>query len=118
TLGGAVCALTCTTPPVAPDSVVPFVVTVTPTRPGALSVGIAITAANDVLTVDNSASTETTVSSCTMLGTEGNDRLRVPGPSTVCALGGDDIIYARNGKPDTVDGGPGNDTAIVDRVDH
>jgi dipeptidyl aminopeptidase/acylaminoacyl peptidase len=117
TLGGAVCASTCTTASVAPDSVVPFVVTVTPTRPGALSVGIAVTAANDAVAVDNSASTETTVSSCTMLGTDGNDRLHVHGPSTVCALAGDDIVYARNGKPDTIDGGPGSDTAIIDRVD-
>jgi hypothetical protein len=117
TLGGVVCGATCTVPAVAPDSVLPFALTVTPTRPGALTVGVAVTAANDAVAADNSASTVTTVSSCTTLGTESNDRLRVRGPAIICALGGNDVIYARNGKRDTIDGGSGTDTAIVDRID-
>jgi hypothetical protein len=52
-----------------------------------------------------------------VLGTFGNDRLRARGGDVVCGLEGDDIINARNGKVDSIDGGPGEDTATVDAID-
>jgi|GEM_PF-2661387 len=46
---------------------------------------------------------------CTIIGTNGNDRIRgTSGPDVICALGGDDIVTSLNGN-DIVFGGDGND---------
>ena len=98
------------------DSSVPLRVTLVPLRTGKLTVQVRATAANDTNHTDDAASADTIVSPCTIRGTDGNDHLRAHG-DFVCALGGNDVINARNGKPDRIDGGPGIDTAIVDRFD-
>ena len=35
----------------------------------------------------------------------------------ICGGGGNDVIFARDGKRDVIDGGPGRDTAYVDKGD-
>jgi Ca2+-binding RTX toxin-like protein len=48
---------------------------------------------------------------CTMLGTEGDDRIvGTKKTDIVCALGGDDVVKTKGG-PDVVDGANGDDTA-------
>jgi Ca2+-binding RTX toxin-like protein len=116
-VGGTTCSGTCAVPLIPGDTVLPLKVTLAPLRTGALTVNLTATAANDAIHTDDAATTGTSVSACTILGTAGNDRLRARGGDFVCAADGDDVINARNGKPDTIDGGPGNDTAIVDRFD-
>lgn len=52
------------------------------------------------------------------LGKPGGDRI-VPGPGRdyVEAGGGNDLIISRDGRPDTIDCGPGRDRVVADRVD-
>jgi Ca2+-binding RTX toxin-like protein len=76
-----------------------------------------VTAGNDANHTDDAATSDTSVSSCTILGTFGDDRLRAHGGDVVCGLEGNDTINARNGKADSIDGGPGVDTATVDAID-
>ncbi len=78
---------------------------------------MSVAAVGDTQHDDDAASVTTTISSCTVLGTTGNDRLTARGGDTVCGLEGNDLIRARNGKRDVIDGGPGDDTAVVDRID-
>ena len=53
---------------------------------------------------------------CTIAGTPAADRLDGTSKSDVlCGGAGNDVIYARNGHRDIVDGGPGRDRARVDR---
>jgi hypothetical protein len=123
TLPGATCTATgskatCTAAAVPGDTTLPLTVTVAPTRPGPLSVQLTGTAANDANHLDDTASAQTSVSACTVLGTDGNDHLVAHGGDVVCAGRGNDTIDARNGKVDTIDGGPGVDTATVDASDH
>jgi hypothetical protein len=55
---------------------------------------------------------------CTIRGTINADQLRGSARrEVICALGGDDVIDARDGRADTIDGGPGRDRALVDRFD-
>lgn len=98
------------------DSTTPVRVTLAPLHTGPLEVTVTATAANDANHTDDAATVDTTVSACTVRGTDGNDHLRAHG-DYVCALEGNDVVNARNGKPDRIDGGPGDDTAIVDRFD-
>lgn len=122
TLGGLQCSVTrgvaaCNTPAIAGDTDVPLNVLVTPFKAGRARVNVSVAAAGDAQHDDDAASVTTAVSSCTVLGTGGNDHLTAHGGDTVCGLDGNDVIHARNGKRDVIDGGPGIDTAIVDRVD-
>ncbi len=58
-----------------------------------------------------------TVSS-TIFGGEGNDTLSVSGGSdSIFGDDGDDVIFANDGSPTTVNGGAGDDTAVVDAID-
>jgi Tol biopolymer transport system component len=55
---------------------------------------------------------------CTREGTGGADRLAgTSGRDVLCGLAGDDVLLARDGVRDVVDGGPGRDRAVVDRLD-
>ncbi|MCW2964896.1 MAG: cadC 12 [Actinomycetia bacterium] len=108
---------TCTVASVAGDTDAPLFVVVVPSKPGAATVSVSATAANDAQRGDDATSLTTTFSRCTVLGTVGDDRLAARGGEYVCGLAGDDVIRARNGKRDIIDGGPGNDTAFVDRID-
>jgi len=48
-------------------------------------------------------------------GGPGNDRLFAgSGENKLAGGSGNDVIYARTGAPDTIECGPGEDTAIVD----
>jgi Ca2+-binding RTX toxin-like protein len=116
-VGATTCSGTCAVPSIPGDTTLPLKVTLAPLRTGALTVDLTAVAANDANHTDDAATTSTSVSACTILGTAGDDHLRARGGDFVCASEGDDVINARNGKPDTIDGGPGNDTAIVDRFD-
>ncbi len=54
----------------------------------------------------------------TIEGGAGNDRITAgSGVTTIKAGPGNDRIFSRNGKVDTIDGGPGRDVATVDRRD-
>ncbi len=56
--------------------------------------------------------------SCTIEGTIHADRLTgTKGADVICGGGGNDVIFARDGKRDVIDGGPGRDTAYVDKGD-
>lgn len=56
--------------------------------------------------------------SCTIRGTIHADQLRGSAKrEVICGLGGNDVIDARDGRADTVDGGAGRDRALVDRFD-
>ena len=123
TLGGGSCQVSagtamCTASSLPGDTEEPLSVTLAPTRPGKLTAAVAATASNDANKTDDQASAVTSVSACTVLGTEADDQLRAKGGDLVCGLGGSDRISARNGKVDTIDGGPGIDTATVDAFDH
>lgn len=48
-------------------------------------------------------------------GLGGNDKIFPGGLDVVLAGAGNDVIYARNGKPDNISGGPGNDAARIDK---
>ena len=53
---------------------------------------------------------------CTVWGTPGPDLLVATRKrDKICGLGGNDTILARNGHADVIDGGPGRDTAVVDK---
>jgi hypothetical protein len=55
-----------------------------------------------------------------LCGTRGNDQLkalRASGPGEVFGYQGDDVLDARNGKPDEVYGGPGRDSGRFDACD-
>ena len=108
---------TCTLGSIAGDTDTSLLATVKPSKPGRLTIGVSATAANDAQHDDDTTGLATTVSSCTVLGTAQDDRLIARGHDIVCGLDGDDLIRARNGKRDVIDGGPGSDTAIVDRID-
>ena len=55
---------------------------------------------------------------CTIRGTIHADDLRGSARrERICGLGGNDLIDARDGRADTVDGGAGRDRALVDRFD-
>jgi hypothetical protein len=110
-------AATCTAPSIAGDTDAPLSVTVVPSRPGSATVSVTATAANDAQHDDDSTSLKTTFSRCTVLGTLNDDHLTARGGDDVCGLAGNDLIRARNGKRDIVDGGAGTDTAFVDRID-
>ena len=122
TLGGPQCAVTrgvaaCSAAAIAGDTDAPLNVLVTPSKAGRATVNVSVAAVGDTQHDDDAASVTTTISSCTVLGTTGNDRLTARGGDTVCGLEGNDLIRARNGKRDVIDGGPGDDTAVVDRID-
>ena len=40
------------------------------------------------------------------------------GRDRMIGAGGNDTFYARDGRQDRIDGGPGRDRAFVDRLDH
>ena len=64
-----------------------------------------------------STTAATTVSPCTITGTEGDDALNgTPGPDVICGLGGADSINGFGGN-DTLIGGPGDD-AIFGGLDN
>jgi len=89
-------------------------------RPGRLRIAVSATSQDESgSTRDDVAAVSSVVSPCTVLGTDGPDRLRASrnGGDLICGGGGADTINARNGKRDTVDGGPGLDTAFVDNFD-
>jgi len=122
TLDGSLCAragstATCSVAAIAGDTDLPLSVVVTPGKAGRATVNVSVAAANDAQHDDDASSVTTTVSSCTVLGTVGNDHLTARGGDIVCGLDGNDVIRARNGKRDVIDGGPGSDTAVVDRID-
>lgn len=55
---------------------------------------------------------------CTIEGTVHADRLTgIKAADVICGGGGNDVIFARDGKHDIVDGGAGRDTAYVDKGD-
>jgi len=122
TLGATPCTVSnatamCNLESIAGDTDLALTMLVAPLRPGPLAVSAHVTAGNDANHTDDAAATDTSVSSCTVLGTPGDDRLRARGGDVVCGLEGNDTIYARNGKADSIDGGPGVDTATVDAID-
>jgi dipeptidyl aminopeptidase/acylaminoacyl peptidase len=103
-----------------PDGEMDINVNFRPLHPGPITIGASASSPNEVDTEANNTSTlSTTVSRCSIEGTDGNDTLRASrrGGDYICADGGNDLIYARNGKADVVDGGRGFDTALVDRFD-
>jgi RTX calcium-binding nonapeptide repeat (4 copies) len=54
----------------------------------------------------------------TILGTPKRDRLRgTRRADVICGGAGNDVLLARDGVRDRIDGGPGRDRAVVDRVD-
>jgi RTX calcium-binding nonapeptide repeat (4 copies) len=54
----------------------------------------------------------------TILGTPKRDRLKgTRRADVICGGAGNDILLARDGVRDRIDGGPGRDRAVVDRVD-
>jgi hypothetical protein len=56
------------------------------------------------------------VSSCTLIGTARAETITgTRGPDTICGLAGADLLLARDGRRDVVRGGPGRDSARVDR---
>jgi Tol biopolymer transport system component len=56
--------------------------------------------------------------SCTIEGTVHADRLTgTKAPDIICGGGGNDVIDARDGKRDVIDGGPGRDTVYADKRD-
>jgi WD40 repeat protein len=122
TLAGGTCTssartATCTAASVPGDTDLPLAITIAGARPGRMAIDVDATASNDTTHWDDVAQRETSVSSCTVLGTDRADHLKAYGGDIVCGLGGDDVINARNGERDTIDGGADTDTAIVDRVD-
>ena len=122
TLNGSPCiaarsTATCQVAAIAGDTDAPLSVLVVPAKAGRAAINVSAASPGDARHDDDAASVTTTVSSCTVLGTSGNDRLAAHGGDTVCGLEGNDVIRARNGKKDVIDGGPGTDTAIVDRID-
>jgi len=113
-------SLTCTIGSIPGDTGVPIDLTYRPLAAGRLTVTVSANATNEQgATSDDTVTARTTVSVCTTIGTPSADRLRVSraGGDHVCAGGGNDTINAVNGKRDVVDGGPGRDTATVDRTD-
>lgn len=113
--GGAKCALG----DLAPDSSGTVRIFVAPRTPGRLVVRVAVaTVAPEHRVADNAVARVYAVSRCTIVGTEGADRLRgTPGPDVICGEGGNDVILARGGGRDVVDGGAGRDRATVDARD-
>jgi Ca2+-binding RTX toxin-like protein len=68
--------------------------------------------AGDICTIEG------TVRNDVLVGTKGRDVICTHGGrDTVRAGAGNDVIYARDGTATTIDGGPGRDTAHVDRSD-
>ncbi len=108
---------TCAVASIPGDTNARLIIVLVPSKPGAAAVSVSSVAANDAQHDDDTASLATTFSQCTILGTAGADRLAVRGDDYVCGLAGDDLILARNGKRDIIDGGAGSDTALVDRID-
>ncbi len=64
-----------------------------------------------------SASTASAKTSCTVIGTSGDDILRgTAGDDVICGFGGDDVIRGLGGD-DTIDGGPGDDRVWAGKGD-
>ena len=115
----AATTITCTLGALAPGAFASLRLEVEPLGRGNLTLTVSTTAAVDELDrTDNAVTEQTFVSRCSVLGTLGNDALRGRrGPDVICGLAGNDVIYARDGARDVIDGGPGVDTAYVDRFD-
>jgi dipeptidyl aminopeptidase/acylaminoacyl peptidase len=121
-LGGGTCTTTagtarCTAGSMAGDTSAPLRILIAPRAPGPLSLSVRATAANDAIAGDEAVAAITSVSSCTVLGTTGDDRIHARGAGIVCGLEGDDVIDTRNGKRNEVDCGAGIDRLRADRID-
>ncbi len=112
-------SVTCDLGDLAAAAFAPLRVQVDPLARGKLVLDVSVTSESDELDrSDNAVSLSTFVSRCSVLGTGAADALRGrKGPDVICGLGGNDVIYARDGSRDLVIGGPGNDTAYVDQFD-
>jgi hypothetical protein len=78
----------------------------------ALAVGVLCFGAEGAAHAGTARPTASTGEACTIVGTEGMDRLRgTSGRDVICGRGGGDVIVAGAGN-DTVDGGAGNDTLV------
>jgi len=128
--------LTCALGTVAPNERRTFKVTARSDW-GALGSTISVsTSARDSNPTSNTATTQTRIDRCWLLGTEGPDTLRGTKRSElICGLGGDDRIFtggghdtieagrgndeifARDGQRDVIRCGPGDDRVIADRID-
>jgi Ca2+-binding RTX toxin-like protein len=110
---------TCTLGELAAGSTAEVRVRLVPVRAGRITLETQVVLAGSELdTSDNIVRSTFLVSRCTVLGTNGADRLRgQPGPDLICGLGGSDVIDSRGGGRDVVDGGPGRDVVRADRTD-
>jgi WD40-like Beta Propeller Repeat len=100
--------------PVPPRAAVTVRVPVRPRRPGAAS--FVVEAAGGASAAR--ATIDAVVLPCTILGSDRSDVLHgTRRADAICGRGGNDTIFARDGRRDTVDCGGGRDVAIVDRVD-
>jgi WD40-like Beta Propeller Repeat len=116
----SVAARTCTFASLQPGTTTEVRVVVVPARAGKLSIELAGSFAGDELERgDNSVTRDLEVSPCTVLGTDGPDRLRGRrgAGDLICGLRGADVIDSRDGRRDVVDGGPGRDVVRADRID-
>jgi WD40-like Beta Propeller Repeat len=123
TAPGGSCSLaakTCTFPSLQPGSTTAVRLVLVPTRAGRLSIEVGASfRGNELDRDDNTVTRELEVSPCTVLGTDGPDRLRGRrgAADLICGLRGADAIDSRDGRRDVVDGGPGRDVVRADRID-